>query len=256
MGKLVNSRLFRYQLFNKKENVYADKLEYASLMMKLKNVDDIVGGFFFKEKSLKDLGLIFHSIELLKEKDVYELKIYLYDTNFEEYLKEYRKLNKSEEKGILKEKNFMPYLILMNKRLLYLERIIIKGLSSYLKEEIKVLFYGIRNIDIDAYYVAKYLCTKLKQGYSLNELLREVEWGLKNFKFLKGFKISCYGRFDRKTRAHKYKKVYGSVPFSSISKNIDYGREEVILKFGLYSVNVWLHFEKEKSSTYSYKYKL
>ena len=92
-----------------------------------------------------------------------------------------------------------------------------------------------------AQIVASYVCIRLRQRFRLMEIIRPVLKSLMANPYVSGFRMTCSGRFTKKEIATYDLRTYSSVPFSGVSKHLDYGFSEVILKYSVCGVKVWLH---------------
>ncbi len=64
---------------------------------------------------------------------------------------------------------------------------------------------------------------------------------LSNNQYVKGFRIVCAGRFTRKEIALYDLRTYSSVPFSGVSSRLDFSLSEVVLKYSICGIKVWLN---------------
>src|SRR6185437_1669851 len=101
----------------------------------------------------------------------------------------------------------------------------------------KMLHYN----NFSAQIVANYISIRLRQRFQLREIIMPILRSLSSHPFISGFRISCAGRFTKKEIASYDLRTYSSVPFSTVSKRLDYALSEVVLKYSICGVKVWLH---------------
>jgi hypothetical protein len=82
----------------------------------------------------------------------------------------------------------------------YLRKFYINNYHHY-----KLYVLGLAKNNINAHIVAEYFYIRLKQYYTIFEILRSINFFLKQLlykkKLIKGYKITFAGRFSRKQRA-------------------------------------------------------
>jgi hypothetical protein len=107
---------------------------------------------------------------------------------------------------------------------------------------IKVFWKLLSPLELNAKIISKYICIRLKQRFQLRETLIPILKHLSNHSFLvNGFRITCAGRFTRNEIATYDLRTYSSVPFSNTSATLDYSFSDVVLKYSICGVKVWLH---------------
>jgi hypothetical protein len=104
-----------------------------------------------------------------------------------------------------------------------------------------VFLKKLETTELTANIVSKYLTVRLRQRFQLKEALFPLLRHLSNTFFIRGFRISCAGRFTRKEIALYDLRTYSSVPFSGSSLPLDFSFSEVILKYSICGIKVWLH---------------
>lgn len=180
-------------------------------------------------------------------------KIYKYI--FKEII--YYKFNnyKYKKKEKIKLKYILNKIFLLN--LLQTEKLILLAGKNYLNHDIIFNYFLIGNYNYTSELLSKYICIKLKQRFTLNQVLKPLTKYLKKLikkKNLFGYRIKLSGRFTRKQRATSIVIKFGTVPLATISKQIDYAQSDVILKDGKGSIKVWLNkTAKFKNSIISLK---
>jgi ribosomal S3-like protein len=132
--------------------------------------------------------------------------------------------------------NFLTYvgLILKQNFLWYLLKSNIKNIKF------KLNIYYIGQGNVNSSLVLKYLIIKLKQRFSLNELIYPLFRLLKKNKNIIGVKIGCFGRFSRKQRASKIWYSYGKLPLNTLVVPIDYSMSTVKLKNSICGIKVFM----------------
>lgn len=105
--------------------------------------------------------------------------------------------------------------------------------------------------ELNAAIISKYLAVRLRQRFQLREILMPVIRHLTNTYFVKGFRIVCAGRFTRKEIALYDLRTYSSVPFSGVSSHLDFSLAEVVLKYSICGIKVWLHRDMVSENFFS-----
>jgi hypothetical protein len=112
-------------------------------------------------------------------------------------------------------------------------------------------FKNITKKEINASLITKYICIRLKQRFSLKEVIRPILKDLTTNPLIQGFRLSCCGRFTKKEIATYKWERRGRISLNTINARIDYSFNYVILKYSVCGIKVWLH----KNSTYKYFFK-
>lgn len=120
---------------------------------------------------------------------------------------------------------------------IYLSRVFGKKFSENLVIFWKMLDYE----SVTAQIVANYMTIRLRQRFQLREVLMPILRSLTLHPTVLGFRITCAGRFTKKEIAVYDLRTFSSVPFSGVSKRLDYGFSEVVLKYSICGIKVWLH---------------
>lgn len=114
--------------------------------------------------------------------------------------------------------------------------------------EIKVVSLSKNNVTANV--IAEYFYIRLKQYYTIWEILRSVNFFLKQLlykrKIIRGYKITCAGRFSRKQRASYTWKIFGRISPNSMKSRLDYTYRSIALKYSSCSVKVWISLRKIK----------
>lgn len=125
---------------------------------------------------------------------------------------------------------------------------------------IELDFFGFDNDWVTAPFVAFYLSRKFEQDFKIKELFKPIGRDLRRIitktPFLLGYKLQFVGRLTRRDRLRTSWVMGGRVPLSTMSANVEYGRDFGILRNGVCSVKVWLYrprFVGDPAWTYLYK---
>ncbi len=120
-----------------------------------------------------------------------------------------------------------------------------KVLSSSLREvfggKLIVAFHMKTLLDIDAAFILNYFKLRLLQKFSVMEVVGAVHKLLGPVVGVKGYRIDVTGRYGKQQRAGKLTVRRGSVTLSSLSVNISYVEDYIILKHGKCGFKVWLN---------------
>jgi ribosomal protein S3 len=115
-----------------------------------------------------------------------------------------------------------------------------KFLFPFNFKKVNFIFKSITRSSITAPVIAKYICVRLSQKYSMKEILKPVIKDLISNRYVSGFKISCCGRFTKKEIATFFWKKIKKVSLSQATSRVEYSFNEVILKYSICGVKVWL----------------
>jgi hypothetical protein len=107
-------------------------------------------------------------------------------------------------------------------------------------KKVNFIFKSITRSSITAPVIAKYICVRLSQKYSMKEILKPVIKDLISNRYISGFKISCCGRFTKKEIATFFWKKIKKVSLSQGTSHVEYSFNEVVLKYSICGVKVWL----------------
>ena len=108
-------------------------------------------------------------------------------------------------------------------------------------QKTKIILKKMETIELNATILSKYIAIRLRQRFQLKEALMPMLKHLSNNEFIRGFRIVCAGRFTRKEIALYDLRTYSSVPFSGVASRLDYALSEVVLKYSICGIKVWLH---------------
>lgn len=129
------------------------------------------------------------------------------------------------------------------------KRLVLSLLSRVLSSSLRKVFGGrlvvvfhIKTLeDIDASFILNYFKLRLLQKFSVMEVVGAVHKLLRPVVGVKGYRIDITGRYGKQQRAGKLTVRRGSVTLSSLSVNISYVEDYVILKHGKCGFKVWLN---------------
>jgi hypothetical protein len=107
--------------------------------------------------------------------------------------------------------------------------------------KIKIILKKMDVTDLNATIMARYITIRLRQRFQLKEALLPMLRHLSYNEYVRGFRVVCAGRFTRKEIALYDLRTYSSVPFSGVSAKLDFALSEVVLKYSICGVKVWLH---------------
>jgi hypothetical protein len=94
--------------------------------------------------------------------------------------------------------------------------------------------------NITANVISKYICVRLLQRYNLKNIIKPVVQDLKQNFSIAGFKIFCCGRFTKKEITTFFFRSFRSVSLSKVTSKIDYSLSEVVLKYSVCGIKIWL----------------
>ncbi len=132
---------------------------------------------------------------------------------------------------------------------------ILKFLSFYFKKiflpkkNFNIIYKLLHPSQINAAIVCNYISVRLKQRFRLKEILNPILKYFNTNKVISGFRIICAGRFTKKEIATYEIKNFSRVPFGNISYHLDYYCSEIILKYSVCGIKVYLNkrfFPKKK----------
>nr|WVH37062.1 ribosomal protein S3 [Meteora sporadica]WVH37090.1 ribosomal protein S3 [Meteora sporadica] len=96
--------------------------------------------------------------------------------------------------------------------------------------------------------ISQYVSKQLElNSMRIRWILKEVEIRLKKDPIVKGYKITCSGRFGGKNpRTQKYTVQGGILPLNTIDSYIDYSQSFAVTKSGVCGIKVWVHYMSPK----------
>ncbi len=95
----------------------------------------------------------------------------------------------------------------------------------------------------NAQLVAHYIAYELEKRNPFSEIVQDVMDWVSVSECLEGIHISCSGRFMGEDRSRTLWKKQGSIPFSTISSNVDYATSTAVSKYGAIGVKVWIYYK-------------
>lgn len=104
------------------------------------------------------------------------------------------------------------------------------------KIKIKISLSLLENSVATASVITRYMVRKLKNRYSLNELIGYIKRLI--VPHVQGLRIKCTGRFTRRQRASVKKVSFGRVSLNTLHYYIDYDYKPVTLKYGVGGIKI------------------
>lgn len=215
--------------------------------------------------------------KLKKNKKFFKLHKKLYYKNRKKYtfILEKQMLNKLQKKNI--NKKLLLHKISKLKRNIYLK----KFLLIFIKQKIlKNFWFYIKNIlllnlkkfniflnfnifilnlsknNVNSNIINEYIIIRLKQYYTIFEILKSINYFLKYLlfkkKIIKGYKITCAGRFSRKQRATYSWKSFGTLSLSTMKSKLDYNYNTIALKYSSCAIKVWICLHKKNKFLFNF----
>lgn len=252
-------------IYNIKNNLYKKilkkKINYLNLIKKKKKSLKLFKFFMFR-KFIKCLNK--NLIRVNKNFNIYKYKYITVNGNY------YKKVFKYVYKGIviykkneIKKNNFkLKKKVNINQKYILInflktEKMVLLAAKNYFNYNVIFNYFIIGNFNYTSELLTKYVCTKLKQRFTLVQVVQPLVKYLSKLikkKNLFGYRLELVGRFTRKQRATKMLIKDGTVPLATINKKIDYSQSFVILKDGVGNVKIWLNKTKKfKNSLISFR---
>ena len=119
----------------------------------------------------------------------------------------------------------------------------------------KVQFHFSNMRSVSALVISHYISVKLKQKYRLAPILKDVKRFCNFSKQVRGWKVSCAGRFSKKEIASFIVQKGGAFGYSSITSLLDYSFSSAILKYSICGIKVWLVSRKNFKKVNKFQYK-
>jgi ribosomal protein S3 len=126
----------------------------------------------------------------------------------------------------------------------------------YLKKLVKIsrssiFVLGLSKMNVNANIISEFFFIRLKQYYTIWEVLKNINYLFKILmrkkKIVKGYKITCSGRFSRKQRATYSWKSFGSLALSTMKSKLDYSYRTIALKYSSCTIKVWVRLNKKRN---------
>jgi hypothetical protein len=201
---------------------------------------------FFLTRKVQNLGLLLNRVQVEEKKNSIVCYVHLFDpkvAHFKELLHEGPyKINKSN-KGKL---DVVRYLML--------ERLLLRNLRKIVannNRKVSVVFVPCDISQVSALLICNFIRVKLRQRHDLKKIVypmfRYLRPFVKNKNFqIGGVKIECSGRFSKRDRGVCFTVATGRMPHSSRNCFIDYYFDEVILKYGICGIKVWVYYPTQQ----------
>lgn len=97
-------------------------------------------------------------------------------------------------------------------------------------------------MNVNANIISEFFFIRLTQYYTIWEVLRNINFLFKSLmrgkRLVKGYKITCSGRFSRKQRTTYSWKAFGSLAFSTVKSKLDYSYKTIALKYSACTIKV------------------
>lgn len=270
MGHIVNSvsyRLGNNRYFNNSWFIY-NKSNYSYLI----NQDILIQRLLskiFKYKKVALNGLILSNIKILRTFKDTNIYIYVHDSRFELFMYDLKaqqrkifilltkkaiKVNKKLFIKVPRSAKFYDSRIniifywFMVERVIYpawlkLKRFLLLSVKYLINKDINLYLIGLSRNAISANIVSEFIRIRLRQYYTISEILRNVNYLFKIMmrkKIVFGYKITYSGRFSRKQRTTYSWKTSGSLGSASVKSRLDYSYKTLALKYSACTVKVWI----------------
>lgn len=267
---LIKYKIYNINLFIKIYNFFFDlkflffqinNLSFLDKRESLKYLKNISDEFIYEYKNIKELSIFFIIninlkiiinnlfCDFLEGLTIQRYKFYDFCQKFLFLFKQSRK------KKFIFLNFFFKFLVFFTSNLfVFLKNIIVLFKPFFfntISSNLLIYFKNISKKEITASLISKYICIRLRQKFSLKEIIRPILKDLTSNPIIKGFKLSCCGRFTKKEIATYRWERRGRTSLNTINANIDYSFNYVILKYSVCGIKVWLH----KNSDYKYFFK-
>lgn len=281
----ISYRLYNIRYWNNNWFLH-NSLNYSYLLNQDIIINKFFKKLFYFYFNITKIGLIFVNLKILRTFNNLNLYLYVHDSFLDLLRLNLRKdasfvrIRRNLVKKIYK-KYFSAAAKLKNKRLRLLKRIkkkivlkfsrkmlfiflknkILKKYWSFLKMLLafhlqktvpslcnsKIYILGLSKKNISATVVSEFFFIRLKQYYTIWEVLKNINFlfrPLMRRKIVKGYKIMCSGRFSRKQRTTYNWKSFGSLALSTTKSKLDYSYRSIVLKYSTCTIKVWVRLNK------------
>ena len=106
----------------------------------------------------------------------------------------------------------------------------------------KIFILGLSKMNVNANIISEFFFIRLTQYYTIWEILKNINFLFRTLmrkkRLVKGYKITCSGRFSRKQRATYTWKSFGSLAFSTVKSKLDYSYRTIALKYSSCTIKV------------------
>lgn len=117
-----------------------------------------------------------------------------------------------------------------------------------------ITFNGLHSRNLSANLLVNYIITKLRQYFTIQDIMNPLINDLNKSKLFCGYKIIIAGRLTRKERAAYMVYKDGTTPSNSMGQYLDYAADHLAMKFGAVGVKIWLHVMETRPPYYYYKF--
>jgi ribosomal protein S3 len=280
MGHLVNPLSFRVYNIKYWASSWFTNNQYAFL-----NIYDILVKKFLQKVLLiffgNSNGILFSHIKLLKLHTAINIYIYIHDTFLDVVMHNFNKRKKiiRFKKSVVRRnrrrlynltldtQNWVLFITLKQIRFLlqnYLKRKFLSKFWNFFKRfcitflnkmtPVQNVFnfkiVGLCKNYVNANIIGQFFYTRLKQYYTIWEILKSINFYLKTLinkkQIIKGYKIMFSGRFSRKQRTTYSWKNFGTLNTSSMKSNLDYTNMVIPLRYSTCSLKIWLTLNQKK----------
>jgi ribosomal protein S3 len=116
---------------------------------------------------------------------------------------------------------------------------------------VNVFVVGLSKLNVNANIISEFFFIRLKQYYTIWEVLKNINYLFRSLmhkrrRIVKGYRITCSGRFTRKQRATYSCKTFGSLALSSMRSKLDYSYRTIALKYSACTIKVWVRLNRKK----------
>lgn len=115
-----------------------------------------------------------------------------------------------------------------------------------------IFIIGLSKMNVNANIIGEFFFIRLTQFYTIWEVLKNINFLFKSLlrkkRIVKGYKITCSGRFSRKQRATYSWKTFGSLAFSTVKSKLDYSYRTIALKYSSCTIKVWVRLGRKKTN--------
>lgn len=269
---ILNQDILLHQFFKKLFRMHIDSINMGVIFVNLKVLRSFKDLFLYIYIHDGFLDLLFFN---LKKNNRFMILRKLFSRKF---YKKYRRALAARRWGkkpspgrvliALKKQVFLKYsrkfffLFIKNKILkAYWDGL--KGLMSfYLKRfnptfiQPKIFILGLSKMNVNANIISEFFFIRLTQYYTIWEVLKNINFLFRSLmgkkkgkkKIVKGYKITCSGRFSRKQRATYSWKSFGSLAFSTVKSKLDYSTRTIALKYSSCTIKVWVRLGRKKKN--------
>lgn len=120
-----------------------------------------------------------------------------------------------------------------------------KLIEKHTKARVKLNIEEIKRPDLDANCIAQGISNQIEKRMPFRRALKMAIEKAKDSN-VKGIKIQIAGRLNGADIARREKSSYGSVPLSTLSKEVDYAYIPSLTTYGIIGIKVWVCKHEEK----------